>query len=64
MKVILESSNFPLSNKIKKIILGIHRTLYGHLKVWSKIEKFDPSGIGSLLKIDINNSKIRFLIKI
>jgi hypothetical protein len=46
-KLILESPNLPLRNKIKIIILGIHRTSYKHLKVWSKIDKFDLSGIVS-----------------
>jgi hypothetical protein len=47
-EVILESPNLPLSNKIKIFILGIHMTSYGHLKGWSKMDKFDLSGIGTL----------------
>ena len=43
-KLILECPYLLLSKKIKKFILDIHRTSYGHLKVWSKIAKFDPSG--------------------
>jgi hypothetical protein len=43
----LDSQNLLLRNKIKIFILGIHRTSYGHLKGWSKMDKFDLSGIGS-----------------
>jgi hypothetical protein len=35
-KVILESPNLPLPNKIKFFILGIHRTTYGHFKMTQK----------------------------
>jgi hypothetical protein len=46
-EVILESPNLPLPSKIKFFILGIHRTSYGHLKGWSKLDKFDFSWIGT-----------------
>ena len=43
----LEGPNPLLPNKIKIFILGIHRTSWGHLKVWSKIDKFDLSGLAN-----------------
>jgi len=47
-ELILESPHLLLHGEIKIFIPDIHRTSYGHLKVWSKIEKFDPSGIATL----------------
>jgi len=46
-EIILESPNLHLPNKIKIFILGIHRTSNDHLKVWSKMDKFDLSGIAT-----------------
>ena len=37
-KLILESPDLPLPNKIKICILDIHRTSYEHLKGWSIIK--------------------------
>jgi hypothetical protein len=44
-KLILESPDLLLEKleKIKKFIFESQRTSYGHLKVWSKNHKFDPS---------------------
>ena len=47
MKLILDSPNLLLQNKIKIFILEIHRTSYGHLKQWYKMDKFDLSGIAT-----------------
>jgi hypothetical protein len=46
-KIISDSPNLPLPNKIKIFILGIHRTSFEHLKGLSKIDKFDLSGIAT-----------------
>ena len=46
-EVILESPNLTLINKIKIFILDIHRTSCDHSKVWSKMDKFDLSGIAT-----------------
>ena len=46
-KIILESPNLPLTNKIKIFIFEGHKTSYGHLKVWSKMDNFDLSGIAT-----------------
>jgi hypothetical protein len=46
-KIILQSPNLPLRNNIKIFILGFHKTSYGHLKVWSKMDNFDLSGIAT-----------------
>ena len=46
-KLILDSPNLLLQNKIKIFILEIHRTSYGHLKQWYKMDKFDLSGIAT-----------------
>ena len=46
-KLILESPYLCLLEKIKIFIFESHRTSYGHLKVWSKMDKFDPSGIAT-----------------
>jgi hypothetical protein len=46
-KLIIDSPNLLLLEKIKIFMLRIHWTAYGHLKVWSKIGKFDLSGIAT-----------------
>jgi hypothetical protein len=46
-KLIFGSPDLPLRNKTKIFILGIHKTSYGHLKVWSKMDKFDLFGIAT-----------------
>ena len=46
-KLILESPNLPLPNKIKIFIFDGHRTSYGHLKVWSKMDNFTLSVIAT-----------------
>jgi hypothetical protein len=46
-KLIIDSPNLLLLEKIKIFVLRIHMTSYGHLKVWSKIGKFDLSGIAT-----------------
>ena len=46
-KVIIDSPNLLLLEKINILMLRIHWTAYGHLKVWSKIDKFDLSGIAT-----------------
>jgi hypothetical protein len=46
-ELILESPNLLLHSEIKIIIPDIHRTSYRHLKVWSKIDKIDLSGIAT-----------------
>jgi len=59
-ELILESPNLLLHGEIKIFIPDIHRTSYGHLKVWSKIDKIDLSGIATqnykLLKMIYDNS--------
>jgi hypothetical protein len=47
MKLILESPNLLLLEKIKIFIFDSHKTSLEHLKVWSKMDKFDPSGIAT-----------------
>jgi hypothetical protein len=46
-KLILESPNIILLEKNKILIFDSHKTSYEHFKVWSKLEKFDPSGIAT-----------------
>ena len=46
-KNILESPNLLLLEKNKIFIFDTHRTSNGHLKVWSKLDKFDPSGVAT-----------------
>jgi hypothetical protein len=46
-KLILESPSLILLEKIKILIFDIRRTSYGLLKVWSKIDIFDQSGIAT-----------------
>ena len=46
-KLILDSPNLLLQNKNKIVILEMHRTSYGHLKQWYKMDKFDLSGIAT-----------------
>ena len=57
-KLILDSSNLLLQNKNKIFILDMHRTSYGHLKGYSKMDKFYPSGI-TTQKCHKNANKIR-----
>ena len=38
---------FFYEKKIKIFILSFHKTSYGHLKVWSKMDKLDSSGIAT-----------------
>ncbi len=44
-KLIIDSPNLLLLENIKIFMLRIHWIAYGHLKLWSKIGKFDLSGI-------------------
>ncbi len=46
-KVIIVSPNLLLLEKIKIFILRIRWASYRHLKVWSKKDKFDLSGIAT-----------------
>jgi hypothetical protein len=46
-KLIIESPDLLLLEKIEIFTLRIHWAQYGHLKVWSKIDKFDLSGIAT-----------------
>jgi hypothetical protein len=46
-KLILDSPILRLLEKMKILILDIHRTSYGNLKKWYKMDKFDLSGIAS-----------------
>jgi hypothetical protein len=43
----LGSPNLLLLEKNKIFIFDSHMTSYGHLKVWSKMDKFAPSGIAT-----------------
>jgi hypothetical protein len=60
MKII--ESYLSLLNNINIFFPGIHRTSYGYLKVWSQMDNFDLSGIGTqilkqiltkILKLDL-----------
>ena len=46
-KLIIDSPNLLLLENIKIFMLRIHWTAYGHLKVSSKLGKFDLSGIAT-----------------
>jgi hypothetical protein len=46
-KLIIVSPNLLLLEKIKIFMLRIRWASYGHLKVWSKKDKFDLSGIAT-----------------
>ena len=46
-KLIIESPDLLLLEKIEIFTLHIHWAQYGHLKVWSKLGKFDLSGIAT-----------------
>ncbi len=47
-ELILESPDLLLLNKIRIFNFNSHMTSYGHLRVWSKIDKIDLSGIATL----------------
>jgi len=46
-KFILESPCLLLLVEIKIFIFDSHKASFGHLKVWSKIDKFDHCGIAT-----------------
>jgi hypothetical protein len=46
-ELILKSPYLILHSEITIFIPDIHRTSYRHLKVWSKIDKIDLSGIAT-----------------
>ncbi len=45
--LILRSPDLLLQNKIKIKVFNGHRTSYGHLKQWYKMDKIDPPGIAT-----------------
>ena len=46
-KLFLDSPDLLLPDETTFFMLGIYRTSYDHLKVWSKMDKYDLSGIAT-----------------